>query len=195
MKIAPMNRVQRAFVAGAGVFALLATAGCGAVNEQATTRHYSASDGIVTSVGPVNVRNMLIVAEDADGAGRVLGTVVNTSDSPVQLSLTAASANTSVTIPADGQIKFEDEKHSTTLDPAGGDPGALVPVTLKVNSTSSEVNVPVLDGSLPEYSQYLQTPAPSKSAAPSGSASAESTAAPTEETAVPTEEATATPEQ
>jgi hypothetical protein len=190
VKIAPMNRVQRAFVAGAGVLALLATAGCSAVNEQATTRHYSASDGIVTSVGPVNVRNMLIVAEDANGTGRFLGTVVNTSDSPVQLSLTAASASTSVTIPADGQVKFEDEKYSTTLEPAGGDPGAVVPVTLKVNSASTEAEVPVVDGSLAEYSQYIQTPAPSESASPS----AESTATSTEEaTTTPTEEATATP--
>lgn len=187
MKFAPMNRVQRAFVAGAGVLALLATAGCSAVNEQATTRHYSASDGIVTSVGPVNVRNMLIVAEDANGTGRVLGTVVNTSDSPVQLSLTAASANTSVTIPADGQIKFEDEQHATTLQPAGGDPGAVVAVTLKVNSASSEASVPVVDGSLAEYSQYLHTPAPSESASPNVSPSAESTATSTEEaTATPT---------
>src|SRR3954454_7007097 len=174
-----MNRVQRAFVAGAGVLALLATAGCSAVNEQATTRHYSASDGIVTSVGPVNVRNMLIVAEDANGAGRVLGTVVNTSDSPVQLTLTAASANTSVTIPADGQIKFEDEKHATTLDPAGGDPGALVQVTLKVNPASTEAGVPVLDGSLPEYSQYLHRPASSESGSADSTTAEEETVAPT----------------
>ena len=146
MKFAPMNRVQRAFVAGAGVLTLLATAGCSAVNEQATTRQYSASDGVVTSVGPVDVRNMLIVAEDAKSSGRVLGTVVNTSDSPVQLSLSAASGSATVTIPADGQIRFEDEENATNLEAAGAEPGALAPVTLRVNSESSEVGVPVLDG-------------------------------------------------
>ncbi|MFD1211559.1 hypothetical protein ACFQ36_05835 [Arthrobacter sp. GCM10027362] len=174
MKIAPKNRVQRALVAGAGVLALLATAGCSAVNEQATTRHYAASDGIVTSVGPVNLRNVLIVAQDAKSSGRVLGTAVNTSGSPVQLNLSAPSGSASVTIPADGQVKFEDKEHSTTLKAAGAEPGALVPVTIRVNSESSKVQVPVLDASLAEYAPYLESPQPS------GSASAEATSEPTE---------------
>ena len=50
MKIAPKNRVQRALVAGAAALALLGTAGCSAINEQATTFSYAASDGVVLEV-------------------------------------------------------------------------------------------------------------------------------------------------
>jgi hypothetical protein len=182
VKFAPKNRVQRALVAGAGVLALLATAGCSAVNEQATTRHYSASDGIVTTVGPVNVRNLLIVAENAKSAGHLLGTVANTSDSPVKLDLTVKSSSTSVTIPANGRVEFEDSKNAV-LNAAGAEPGALVPMTVRVNSEASEVKVPVLNGALAEYSQYLQTPKPTSSASasaePTESASGETTTEPT----------------
>ncbi|NKX52805.1 hypothetical protein HER39_19950, partial [Arthrobacter deserti] len=107
----------------------------------------------------------------------------NTSDSPVQLSITAESASASVTIPADGQVRFEDEDNATTLEAAGAEPGALVPVTLRVNSESAKVGVPVLDGSLAEYPQYLETPPPAGS--PTEGATAEPTAPTTEDSPAP----------
>ncbi|MCG2622952.1 hypothetical protein LVY72_13705 [Arthrobacter sp. I2-34] len=187
MKIAPKNRVQRALVVGAGVLALLGTAGCSAVNEQATTREYAASDGLVASVGPVNLRNLLVVSEDPQSSGRILGTAINTSDSPVQLNLTAASSTASVTVPANGQIRFEDKANATTLNALGAAPGALVPMTLRVNSDSSELQVPVLNDSLVEYGPYLESPKPTSTAAPTGEAtpSGEATAAPEATTHTP----------
>ncbi|TJY67236.1 hypothetical protein E4J89_16165 [Arthrobacter sp. CAU 1506] len=177
MKIAPKNRVQRTLVAGAAALTLLASTGCGAINEQATTKSYSASDGIVANVGPIGLRNVMVVAENADSAGRILGTVVNSSDSPVQLSMTGSGSTATVTVPADGQINFEDEKNKTTVDRPGAAPGALANVTVRVNNESAEVKIPVLDGTLPEYSSFLPTPAPTESAAP-------------EESPAPTTEAT-----
>ncbi len=166
MKIAPKNRVQRTLVAGAAALTLLASTGCGAINEQATTKSYSASDGIVANVGPIGLRNVMVVAESADSSGRLLGTVVNSSNSPVQLSLTGSGSTATVTVPADGQIRFEDEANKTTVDRPGAAPGALANVTVRVNNESADVRVPVLDGTLPEYSSYVPSPAATKSAAP-----------------------------
>jgi len=166
VKIAPKNRVQRTLVAGAAALTLLASTGCGAINEQATTKSYSASDGIVANVGPIGLRNLLVVAENENSTGRLLGTVVNTSDSPVQLSMTGSGSTATVTVPADGQIRFEDEANKTTVDRPGAAPGALANVTVRVNNESADVRVPVLDGTLPEYSSYVPTPAPTESAAP-----------------------------
>jgi hypothetical protein len=180
VKIAPKNRVQRTLVAGAAALTLLASTGCGAINEQATTKSYSASDGIVANVGPIGLRNLLVVAENAESTGRLLGTVVNTSDSPVQLSLTGSGSTATVTVPADGQIRFEDEANETTVDRPGAAPGALANVTVRVNNESADVRVPVLDGTLPEYSSYVPTPAPTESATPT------ETPAPSEE---PTDQA------
>ncbi|MFT4470348.1 hypothetical protein ACMX2H_10610 [Arthrobacter sulfonylureivorans] len=175
MKIAPKNRVQRTLVAGAAALTLLASTGCGAINEQATTKSYSASDGIVANVGPIGLRNVMVVAENEDSTGRLLGTVVNSSDSPVQLSMTGSGSTATVTVPADGQINFEDEKNKTTVDRPGAAPGALANVTVRVNNESAEVKIPVLDGTLPEYNSFLPTPAPTESAAP------EESPAPTDE--------------
>lgn len=166
MKIAPKNRVQRTLVAGAAALTLLASTGCGAINEQATTKSYSASDGIVANVGPIGLRNVMVVAENEDSAGRLLGTVVNSSDSPVQLSLTGSGSTATVTVPADGHIRFEDEANKTTVDRPGAAPGALANVTVRVNNESADVRVPVLDGTLPEYSSYVPTPAPTETSAP-----------------------------
>jgi len=155
VKIAPKNRVQRALVAGTAVLALLGTAGCSAINDQATTYSYAASDGIVANVGPVLLRNLMVVAADGESQARVLGTAINTSDSPVQLSLAGPGSTASVTVPANGQIRFEDDENETVVDSPGAAPGALVPLEVQVNSESAELDVPVLDGALAEYRPYI----------------------------------------
>jgi hypothetical protein len=175
VKIAPKNRVQRALVAGAAALALLGTAGCSAINEQATTFSYAASDGVVADIGPIDLRNLMIVAADAESPGRVLGTAANTSDSPVQLSLAVAGSNASVTVPANGQIRFEQDENETTLSNPGGVPGSIVDVTVQVNSDSEVVGVPVLDGTLPEYAEFVPGGTPAETSAPTESPSPEAT--------------------
>ena len=59
----PAKRV--AVLAALGVGLLTAT-GCGYINAQQTTHTYSASDGIRADIGPVQLRNMLIVSKDAN---------------------------------------------------------------------------------------------------------------------------------
>jgi hypothetical protein len=181
VKIAPKNRVQRALAIGTASLALLGSAGCSSINDQATTFSYAASDGIVANVDPILLRNLMLVAADGDSQARVLGTASNTSDSPVQLTLTGPGSTASVTVPANGQIRFEQAENETVVDTPGADPGALVNLEVKVNSESTELGVPVLDGSLAEYKPFVPssaaTPAPAGSAAPAPSGSA--TPAPT----------------
>lgn len=167
MKIAPKNRVQRALAAGTAALALLGSAGCSSINDQATTFSYAASDGIVANVGPIMLRNLMLVANDGESQARVLGTAINTSDSPVQLKLTGPGSTASVTVPADGQINFEQDENETVVERPGADPGALVTVDVQVNSDSTEVAIPVLDGSLSEYQPFVPggaSPAPSQPA-------------------------------
>jgi hypothetical protein len=185
VKIAPKNRVQRTLVAGAAALTLLASTGCGAINEQATTKSYSASDGIVANVGSIGLRNLLVVAESADAPARVLGTAFNTSDSPVQLALTGPGSTATVTIPADGKVIFEEDENETIVGSPGAAPGALVDITVRVNNESADVLVPVLDGTLPEYRDFVPSAEPTETAAPA------ETASPTEgATEEPTGEAT-----
>ena len=59
--------------------------GCGAINEQATTIQYAASDGIVLNVGDLDVRNLMLVTKSATDEARLLGSLVNDTDTAQSL--------------------------------------------------------------------------------------------------------------
>lgn len=167
MKIAPKKRVQLAVAAGSAVLALLGATGCSAVNEQATTIEYAASDGIVERVGPVLLRNVLIITSDEGEPGTLLGTLFNESDSPVQVTIDGENENSQITIEAEGKYVFEDEVDDDgTLQGISEIPGSLVDLEFTVNSESETFRVPVLDGTLEEYREFVPggfTPEPSPS--------------------------------
>ncbi|GAA2175105.1 hypothetical protein GCM10009784_16170 [Arthrobacter parietis] len=155
MNSAPKKRVQLA-AAGTAVLALLGATGCSAVNEQATTIEYSASDGIVDRVGPVLLRNILIITSDEGEPGTLLGTLFNESDSPVQVTIDGENENSQVTIDANGKYVFEDEVGDDgILEGISEIPGALVDLEFTVNSESESIRVPVLDGTLEEYREFV----------------------------------------
>lgn len=156
MKNAPKIRVQRAVLAGAAVLALMGVTGCSAANEQATTRHYSASDGVHATVGPVELRNVLLISGGSAEEARMLGAVFNNSSSAVQVTLEGDSgASAQVTVPANGMVSLEDDENEALFATTGAEPGAQAPITVEVNSESAEIQAPVLNGSLPEYREYL----------------------------------------
>ena len=168
MKSAPKNRVQRSVAAGA-VLLMLGVSGCSFTAEQSTTTQYAASDGIVKDLGPVLMRNILIVGRDDETAGRLVGTIFNSGDDPVNLSISAGGASTSFTIEGQGQIKLEDEtSDDASLEGVDDIPGSLVDVDFEVNGDQATFEVPVLDGTLEEYREFVPggyTPRPSEPAA------------------------------
>lgn len=168
MNFAPKNRAQQAVAAGA-VLVMLAVSGCNLVAEQSTTTQYAASDGIVKDLGPVLLRNVLIVGSDDEAAGRLIGTVFNTSDQPVDLSIQAGGAATSITVDGQGEVRLEDETaDDATLEGLEDVPGSLIDVVFGVEGEDATFQVPVLDGTLEEYREYVPggyTPRPSEPAA------------------------------
>ncbi|RJT79851.1 hypothetical protein D6T63_07970 [Arthrobacter cheniae] len=168
MKNAPKNRVQQSVAAGA-VLMMLGVSGCSFTAEQFTATPYAPSDGIVKDVGPVLLRNILVVGRDDETAGRLIGTVFNTSDEPVDLSIRAGGASTSVTIEGQGEFRFEDETaDDATLEGLQDVPGSLIDVDFEVEGEDATFQVPVLDGTLEEYREFVPggyTPRPSEPAA------------------------------
>ncbi|MFJ6003935.1 hypothetical protein [Arthrobacter sp. NPDC092385] len=168
MNCAPKNRAQQAVAAGA-VLLMLGVSGCSFTVDQSTTAPYAASDGIVKDLGPVLLRNILIVGRDDETAGRLVGTVFNTSDDPVDLSIRAGGASTSVTIEGQGEFRFEDETEDDgTLEGLEDAPGSLIDVDFEVEGEDATFEVPVLDGTLEEYREFVPggyTPRPSEPAA------------------------------
>lgn len=174
-----MNRARRAKLAlTAGALGIgLLTAGCGYITPQQTNQQYSASDGIVADLGPLQLRNILIVSSGKDQPGRVIGAVYNSSSQDVTLKLNGAEGSqTEVPVKANSYTLLNETSDEAILSTTGDIPGSLVDVKISESGTnvSNTVKVPVLDATLPEYKEYLpagSTPSPTTSATPSPSAS------------------------
>ncbi|MET4542319.1 hypothetical protein ABIE37_004124 [Arthrobacter bambusae] len=181
MRNTAMNPVQRgklAIAAAAIGVGLLSVTGCGFVNAQQTTHQYSASDGIKADLGQLQLRNILIVASGENEPGRVIGAVFNQSGTDATLTVSGANgAQTEIPVKANSETLLNDTTDAAILSTAGVIPGGLTPVTIRSGSDSATINVPVVDGTLAEYTKYLPT-TPTPTATPtSTSTSTESAAA------------------
>lgn len=145
---------RTASVAAAALLAVGLT-GCGAVNQQATTMHYAASDGIVFDVADVEVRNLLLVTNTADEPARAIGSLINDTSEPASVELVVDGTSTKIKVPAKTSLKLEDDENKTVIPQAGAAPGSHVDATLKVGSNSVQESIPVVNGALPEYRPFL----------------------------------------
>ena len=173
MRFTAMNRARRgklALTAGALGVGLLAS-GCSASNSQQTTAEYQQSDGINADLGPLELRNMLIVSAGEDQPGRVIGAVYNSSSQDVKLTVNGAEGSqTEIPVKANSYVLLNNETDEAVLSTTGGIPGSLVDIKITESGTnvSNTVKVPVLDATLPEYKEYLpagstQSPSPTPS--------------------------------
>jgi hypothetical protein len=177
VRFTAMNRAQRAKLAltGAALGVGLLASGCGYTNSQQTSVQYQSSDGIIADLGPLQLRNILIVSSGKDQPGRVIGAVYNSSSQDVTLKLTGAEGSqTEVPVKANSSTLLNDTTAEAILSTTGDIPGSLVDVEISESGTnmSNTVKVPVLDATLPEYKEYLpagSTPSPSPSATPTAS--------------------------
>ncbi|WP_307282016.1 hypothetical protein [Arthrobacter sp. W4I7] len=195
-----MNRAQRAKLAltGAALSVGLLTAGCGYITPQQTNRQYSASDGIRADLGPLQLRNILIVSSGKDEPGRVIGAVYNSSSKDVTLKLNGAEGSqTEVPVKANSYTLLNESSDEAILSTSGGAPGSLVDVKVTEDGTnvSNTVKVPVVDATLPEYKEYLpagSSPSASTSASPSSTASESATSSTASESATSSPSASGT---
>lgn len=152
------TRITASVVLMAGV--ALGTTGCGFGATQATSIAYDASDGTSGTVGELELRNGLLVSEDGETANLLLS-VVNLSDKAVQLNVQyeadggkvtareTVAAQTTVTIGSTDAPEI-------LLENIDSQPGALFPVFMQYgDETGVELLLPVLDGSLTEYSTLV----------------------------------------
>lgn len=158
MKFAASTTLKRAGAAVAVVATLLSATGCGYIYHQPTTIVYSASDGVMGNIADVKLRNIMIIAADEDSAGRILGTIVNDGKSDATVSFDFPSGAKTVQVAAGKTVRLEDSANELIVDPAGANPGEMisdVKVTSSAGGDTEKLNIPVLDGSLEEYKEYL----------------------------------------
>ncbi|MHC6175525.1 hypothetical protein [Glutamicibacter endophyticus] len=130
--------------------------GCGAINQQATTTNYAASDGSNITVAEAKARNILLVVNDESNEARLIGSVVNRSDSALSLSIAPEGlAPIRLNVPADTALKLEDDANEQLVSNLTKSPGEHIDVTLSVGGESVESSIPVVDGTLPEYRDFV----------------------------------------
>jgi len=155
-------RIIVSVVVAAGI--LLGTSGCNLLAPQSTTAKYDASDGVSGNVGDLAIRNAMLLSDDGAVANLVV-TIVNSGDSAHSLSVQYDDGTQKVTqdvnVDANSSVTFGTPDAPTVTVTADAAPGSLFPVFFQYgNETGAEVLVPVLDGSLEEYSTLLPTSAP-----------------------------------
>ncbi|GAB3757174.1 hypothetical protein GCM10027591_06510 [Zhihengliuella somnathii] len=155
MITAQKTRGRRALATAALAVATLSAAGCGAINDQATTDEYAPSDGVIFTAGDLEVRNLMLVTNSADEEARVLGSLINDSDSAASVNLQIDGSSVAIEVPAESVTQLEDDANKTVVPSAGGEPGAHTMVNVTVNGDAQEESVPVVNGALAEYRQYL----------------------------------------
>ena len=155
MMTAQKNRGRRAVAAAALAMLALGVTSCGAINEQATTFQYAASDGIVLNVADLEVRNLLIVTKSATDEARLLGSLVNNTATDQTLDLKLSTGSVTIKVPAKSVVGLEKEENKTLLPATGVIPGEQADATLSVAGNSDEVRIPVVDGTLKEYREFV----------------------------------------
>ncbi|MBB4070978.1 DNA modification methylase [Leucobacter sp. OH2974_COT-288] len=151
-------------IALAGVLAL-SLSGCALLAPVATQHPYDPSDGVGADVSHVDVRNLLLIADKPGGTYNVVFTAVNEAEA-TELDMTFVAANgkkESVSFDLQpGSTKVGDLTNLQTrklLQLGNQEIGSTVTTYLTVEGENVEVYVPVLDGTLEEYKQYVPTAA------------------------------------
>jgi copper(I)-binding protein len=166
--------VRRAVLAGATVTLSIAVTACGANFSAQTSQPYQSADGTNATSGPIEVRNMLVMASD-DGKGELHSTILNMGqDDDKLVGIAAAPADAAVQTGSTATataVKFGNVRTMTlqagsavTLPPStgepitvtGGKPGQMLKVTItfsKAAPITTDIQVLTLD-------HYSPSPSP-----------------------------------
>ncbi|MFV0434457.1 MAG: DNA modification methylase [Leucobacter sp.] len=147
----------------AAAIALGAT-GCNLIAPQATTEEYAPSDGIDVNLDGVDVRNMMLIADESGENFNVVFSTVNLTGEDKDLTINfvgegTAQASADVKVPT-GNTLFgnpaDKEIPLVVVSLPDLKPGATVDAFFQA-SGSPEVqhNIPVLDGTLADYRDYV----------------------------------------
>ncbi|MGK9146349.1 hypothetical protein KXS11_01805 [Plantibacter flavus] len=160
----------------------LGMSGCNLIAPQATLKQYDASDGVGVTVGHVKVRNAIVISDDGE-VGNLVFSVANTDDRAHTVLIEVEGSDEKFQVLAEpGLTSFDGSgaNEPIRIEPLGAQPGAILDVFFQYGEeTGATASVPILTGTLAEYSTLVPTPQPTD----------EPTLAPTPE-ATPTTEPT-----
>ena len=137
---------------------VLGTSACNLVSPQTTTELYDASDGVSGRVGDLKIRNAVIITGDGtDGNFLVSVTNVGAAHSLTIQYGEDSSDSVEQLIPKESTVSFgSEDEDPILLEGIDAEPGSLTTVFFQYGEeTGVELLVPVLVGTLPEYSEFV----------------------------------------
>ncbi|WP_175477203.1 hypothetical protein [Ruania alba] len=145
----------------AAVLAVAATTalGLGACSPITTMQTYAASDGVRGDLGEsIRVENIMVLSSSEGAAGTLLGAVVNrgSEDTEVTLTVDGVSGGVPLSVEAGTTLLLSPEHEDVTLPTVPVPPGAVLAVQVSAPEAGSlTLDVPVLNGDIPPYDEYL----------------------------------------
>ena len=141
---------------------MLGTTGCTFVSPIASRIVYAPSDGSQVTLKHVDARNFIYLS-DGEGKFGLFGSLVNRdlTSTSVKLQYTDATSGEKkeafFTLLPSQKLDFGYNGASALDFDLGGKPGALVTVFVVADGEAGQaMNVPVLDGTLPEYAELYK---------------------------------------
>lgn len=145
------RKIAPAFVALIAAMALLS--GCGAASPIQTAEIYSPSDGVrVEFSNGVRLENFFLLTAESGAAVRPMGAIVNTSQNDAEVTIDIEGVVTIYSAEADSVLNLETD--GVVLDGLSLTPGTNTPVTITSGGLIT-YDIPVLDGTIPPYDEYL----------------------------------------
>lgn len=144
-------------VAVASAAATLTLAGCSVANPITTAVPYAPSDGVrVVVTEGVAVENLMILAEAEGEEGFVIGSVVNRSREDVEVSLRLGEGGSEVPVDVAAGESVSLGEAGLSVASLEVAPGGVLPSSVSTDRGGAvDVPVPVLDGTVPPYDEYL----------------------------------------
>ncbi|GMA40981.1 hypothetical protein GCM10025883_30260 [Mobilicoccus caccae] len=140
--------------------AALALAGCQWTSTVQTDEAYEPADGRSTTLGGVQVNNLLVVSDRKGGEGTLVGLGVNKTNQDVEVSFALAGGQPiRIEIPSHSskQISDPDNGPMSTLPNIPVEPGGLVDVDIVTAGAGGQsLRVPVL-APYPPYGDYHES--------------------------------------
>ena len=142
----------------AATLAAAVLAGCSTINPITTQMEYDASDGVSVEIGEVRGLNLMVVTDEQGATGVLTGTLHNTGTEDVAVSASIdGDAIATIDVPAGATVKLGgDQGDAAVTGVVPVAPGLLTDVAFQTPAAGQVTEqVPVLDGTLPEYAHEL----------------------------------------
>ena len=140
------RRPRAAVLAAVAVSGSMLLSACQVISPRQTDVMYEPSDGVAVDLGPVKVRNLLVIADAADGPGVISAAVGNPSDTDAVISFVqGGEAPVQTTVPARGTANLSVDGPKVSIAKVPAAPGAVVTLVVSTPAAGqSPVTVPVL---------------------------------------------------